>query len=132
MALKIDREKIKKLCQKHGIILLILHGSHATGIATSQSDLDIGILSCEKVDSDKYLDILKDFGDIFGDKFDPVFLNGAESMISYRVALLGKPLYEKRKGLFANFRIQAIARYMDSKKFRTLEKLYIKQAIKRG
>ncbi|MGB8951389.1 MAG: nucleotidyltransferase domain-containing protein [Candidatus Aminicenantales bacterium] len=132
MNLKIDPEKIKKLCQKHRINLLILHGSYATATATSQSDLDIGILSCEKVDLDKYLDILKDFSDIFGDKFDPVFLNGAEPMISYRVALLGKLLYEKRKGLFASFRIQSIARYMDSKKFRTLEKFYIKQAIKKG
>ncbi len=132
MSLKINREKIKKLCEKHRINLLILHGSYATGTATPQSDIDIGILSSEKVDSDKYFDILKDFGSIFGDKFDPVFLNGAEPMISYRVALLGTPLYEKRKGLFASFKIQSIARYMDSKKFRALEKLYIKHAIERG
>jgi len=131
MSLKMNREKIKKLCQKHKIKLLILHGSYATETATSQSDMDIGILSHEKVDADKYMDILKDFGGIFGDKFDPVFLNGAEPMISYRVALLGKPLYEEKKGLFASFRIQSIARYMDSKKFRNLEELYIKRAIER-
>jgi predicted nucleotidyltransferase len=94
--------------------------------------MDIGILSSEKVDSDKYFDILKDLGGVFGDNYDPVFLNGAEPMISYRVALLGQPLYEEKKGLFANFRIQSIARYMDSKKFRTLEKLYIKRAIEKG
>ncbi|MGB7297360.1 MAG: nucleotidyltransferase domain-containing protein [Candidatus Aminicenantales bacterium] len=127
-----NKEKIKTLCEKHGISLLILHGSLATGTETPQSDIDIGILSSEKIDSERYLDIMKDFGGIFGDKFDPVFLNGAEPMISYRVALLGKPLYEKKKGLFASFKMQAMARYMDSKKFRALEKLYIKQAIEKG
>lgn len=132
MSLKISQEKIKKLCEKYGINLLILHGSHATGAATSQSDIDIGIMSSKKLDSDKYFDILKDFGGIFGDKFDPVLLNGAEPMICYRVAFLGKPLYEKKAGLFAGFRIQAIARYMDSKKFRAMEKLYIKHAIEKG
>lgn len=132
MNLKIEPAKIKKLCNKHGIILLILHGSHAAGNTTSQSDLDIGILCHKKINPDMHLDILTDFSDLFGDKFDPVFLNGAEPMIGYRVALIGKPLYEKKKGLFANFRIQSIARYMDTKKFRTLEKLYIKQAIQRG
>jgi len=132
MSLKINREKIKKLCEKHRINLLILHGSHATGTATSKSDIDIGILSSEKVDANRYFAIMKDFGSIFGDKFDLVFLNGAEPMISYRVALLGKPLYENKKGLFASFRIQAIARYMDSKKFRAMERLYIKHAIEKG
>lgn len=132
MSLSIKREKIKKLCEKHRINLLILHGSHAKGTATAQSDIDIGILSSKKVDADRYFDILKDLGSIFGDKFDPVFLNGAEPMIIYRIALLGTPLYEKKKGLFASFRVKAMAMYMDSKKFRALEKLYIKHAIKKG
>lgn len=131
MNLDIHREKIKKLCRKNKIKLLVLHGSYSTGHAIDRSDFDIGILSKEKISSDRYMDILNDFSEIFGDKFDPVFLNGAEPMISYHVAMNGKPLYEEAQGIFSSFRIQSIARYMDSKKFRDLEKLYIKRALEK-
>jgi predicted nucleotidyltransferase len=129
MDFNFNNKKIKKICRKYRIKLLILHGSYASGHATGTSDIDIGILGKNKFDSNQYLDILNDFVEIFGDKFDPVFLNGAEPMISYRVAVNGRPLYEGAEGIFASFRVQSIARYMDSKKFRELEKLYIKRAV---
>ena len=129
MDLNIDKERLKKLCQKYGIQLLILHASYATGNAVSKSDIDIGILGRERFDSNNRLGILNDFSEVFGDKFDPVFLNGAEPLISYQVAIHGKLLYEETRGLFQRFRIQTVAKYMDSKKFRDMEKLYLKRAI---
>lgn len=131
MDISFDRQKLNEFCKKHNLKLLILHGSYAKGTATSKSDIDVGILSQEKIDSDKYFEILKDFGEIFGDKFDPVFLNGAEPLISYQVALAGKPLFEKIKGSFADFRVQSMGRYLDTKKFRELEKHYLEKAIGR-
>ena len=129
-SLQINDDKIKELCKKHRIKLLILHGSYAKNRATSKSDIDIGILSENKVGTDKYLDILGDFNEIFGDKFDPVFLNGVEPMISLHTAISGIPLYEAKKGLFAEFRMQTIGRYNDTKKFRDLEKEYVRLAAK--
>jgi predicted nucleotidyltransferase len=129
MDIKIDKERLINLCQKYNIQLIILHGSYATGNAASKSDIDIAILGREKFDSNNKLNILNDFSEIFGDKFDPVFLNGAEPLISYQAAIRGKPLYEKTQGAFQQFRLQAVARYMDSKKFRDMEKLYLKRAI---
>ena len=129
MDLKIDKEQLAKLCRKYNIQLLVLHGSHAQGHAGKKSDLDIGILLKKKPGMDRQLDLLTDFGQIFGEKFDPVFLNGAEPLISYQVALHGKPLFEKEEGIFQRFKIQATARYMDSKKFRVLEKIYLKRAL---
>ena len=127
--LKIDKEKLENLCRKYKIQLIILHGSYARGNANGKSDIDIGILSREKLDLDNRLNVLSDFGEVFGDKFDPVFLNGAEPLISYQVAIHGKPVFEETEGIFQRFQIQAIARYMDSKKFRIMEKLYLKRAI---
>ena len=129
MNLKIDEERLKMLCQKNGILLIILHGSHAKGNVREKSDIDIGILSRKKFDSSMQLNILNELGEVFGDRFDPVFLNGAEPLISYRVAIHGKPLFEDEERIFQRFRIQAIARYMDSKKFRILEKSYLKRAV---
>ncbi len=120
---------MENLCRKYKIQLMILHGSYARGNANGKSDIDIGILSREKLDLDNRLNVLNDFGEVFGDKFDPVFLNGAEPFISYQVAIYGKPLFEETEGIFQRFQIQAVARYMDSKKFRIMEKLYLKRAI---
>ena len=129
MNLRIDKEKLKNLCQKNDILLIILHGSYAKGNVRDKSDIDIGILSRKKFDSSKQLNILSELGEVFGDRFDPVFLNDAEPLISYRIAIHGKPLFEDEESIFQRFRIQAIARYMDSKKFRILEKSYLKRAI---
>lgn len=126
-----DKEKFNGICRKYGLFLAILHGSYAKGMATSKSDIDVGLLGDSGIIEEKYFDILRDFSSIFGDKFDPVFLNGAESMITYHVAIDGVPLYEKNKGLFNSFKISAIARYQDTKKFRLLEKEYVKSAIER-
>ena len=129
MKIKVPKKKIVSLCRKHRIVLMILHGSHARGRANRSSDVDIGILTAEKINSEQYLELLHDFGEIFGDRFDPVILNGAEPMISYQVAIHGEPVYEMRKGAFVSYQVQAISRYMDSKKFRDLEKVYIKRAV---
>lgn len=129
MNLRIDEERLKKLCQKYGILLIILHGSYAKGNVRGKSDIDIGILSRKKFDSGNQLNILNDLGEVFGDRFDPVFLNSAEPVINYQVAIHGKSLFEEKEGIFQRFRIQAIARYMDSKKFRIMEKSYLKRAI---
>ena len=129
MKMKLPKNKIETVCRKHGLVLLILHGSHARGCAHRRSDIDIGVLTAEKIDAQRYLDLIHDFGEIFGDQFDPVILNGAEPLISYQVAIHGEPIYEQKKGAFAAFQVQAVSRYLDSKKFRDLEKLYIKRAV---
>lgn len=127
--LNFNKEKFKATCQKYNLSLVILHGSYTKGILSPKSDVDVGFLGEPDIIKEKYIDILRDFSEFFGDKFDPVFLNGAEAMITYQVALGGIPLYEKSPGLFNTFKLAAISRYMDTKKFRILEKQYIKSAI---
>ncbi|KAF0134362.1 MAG: hypothetical protein FD145_742 [Candidatus Saganbacteria bacterium] len=127
---KFNQEMIDELCGKHKVNLLVLHGSFVTGKTTPESDIDVGILGDAKYISKHHLDIISDFSRIFGDSFDPVFLNGAESMITYQVGMRGVPLYEGKKGDFTSFKTTAISRYMDAKKFRDLEKKYIQNAIR--
>ena len=124
-----NKDNFKTTCQKYNLSLFILHGSYAKGIITAKSDIDVALLGEPKIIKERYIDILRDFSEFFGDKFDPVFLNQAEAMITYQVALSGLPLYEKTPGLFNTFKLAAILRYIDTKKFRILEKQYIKSAI---
>lgn len=129
--LNFDQERFKVTCERYNLSLVILHGSYAKGTVVPKSDIDIGFLGEADIIKEKYLDILRDFSNFFGDKFDPVILNGAEPMITYHVALNGIPLYEKTKGLFNCFKVGALARYLDTKKFRLLEKQYLKSAIQK-
>lgn len=62
--LNYDRMKFKELCQKYNFSLVILHGSHANGMAIDKSDIDVGFLGEPHIVRDKYLDILRDFTDI--------------------------------------------------------------------
>lgn len=129
MRFNYDKENFEKICKKYNLSLVILHGSYAKGLTTPKSDIDVGFLGEPDIIKGKYLDILRDFSEFFGDKFDPLFINGAEAMISYHVAINGIPLYEKTKGLFNSFKVSALARYLDTKKFRMPEKHYVKSAI---
>lgn len=132
MDLSYDKVKLDEVCVKYGFSLVILHGSYVKGITTDNSDIDIGLLGMPKIIKEKYFDIIRNFSSVFGDKFDPVFLNGAEAMITYHTAVNGILLYEKIKGLFNSFKVYAISRYMDTKKFRLLEKEYIKSTIRKA
>lgn len=132
MPLHYDKVMLNKLCQKYNLSLAVLHGSYAKGLATPQSDIDIGFLGEPDIIKEKYFAILADFSGLFGDRFDPVFLNGAEAMIAYHVARDGIALFEKTKGLFNSFKVAALARYLDTRKFRLLEKDYIKMSIRKG
>ena len=124
-----NKKDLRDICHRYNLSLVILHGSYTKGLITHNSDIDIGILGESRTIKNKYFDLLNDLSSTFGEKVDPVFLNGAEAMITYHVAISGQPLYEKTKGLFNSFKVGAIARYMDTKKFRVLEKEYIKSVI---
>jgi len=122
-----NREKLESCCFSQNVSLVVLHGSYARGTATAASDVDIGFMSKSKGGRPDFFDTFSVLADIFGDKCDPVVLNGAESMIAYHVAVNGKPLYEAKPGTFAEFKVSAISRYQDTKKFRVLEKEYLKR-----
>lgn len=129
MELKYNNNNIEKICKKLGISLLVLHGSYAKGIANKDSDIDVGVLYGKKATSEDFFGLFNAFADVFSGKFDPVLLNNAEPLISYQVAIKGKPIYERTKGDFEKYRMMAIGRYFDTKKFRELEKEYIKRAV---
>ncbi|MBI3616964.1 MAG: nucleotidyltransferase domain-containing protein [Candidatus Omnitrophica bacterium] len=129
--LKYSRRELRKLCEKHDLRLVILHGSRVLGKLHKESDIDIGILAGAGSPGKCIFDIQADFTDLFGERCDLVILNHAESMIVYQVAVKGAVLYESRKGLFADYKTTAITRYQDARKFRALERQYLKDVIER-
>lgn len=129
--LKYNRRKLWKLCKKHDLRLVILHGSRVLGKLHKESDIDIGILAESGSLGKRIFEMQADFTDLFGERCDLVVLNNAESMIVYQVAVKGAVLYESRKGLFAGYKTTAITRYQDARKFRDLERKYLQDVIGR-
>jgi predicted nucleotidyltransferase len=127
--LNYDRDKLRRLCKRYGLRLVILHGSFATGHVRKESDIDIGILGKAESLRKNYFDIVARLSGLLGETCDPVILNNSETMIVYQVAIKGIPLYEARKGLFAEFKMSAISRYQDAAKFHLLEKVYLQSVI---
>ena len=129
--LKYDHTKLRKLCEKFALKLVILHGSYATGHVHKESDIDIGILfSADKIKKFRSR-LVHEFCELFTDKCDIVILNNVESMIVFQTVMKGIPLYEAKTGTFAEFQTTAISRYQDAAKFRRLEKRYLQLAIER-
>ncbi len=109
--------------------MVVLHGSHASGCAVSESDIDIGLLFQADNRNVDVLKILSDAVDVFGEKCDSVFLNNAEPLICYEVAINGIPLFESEESVFDEYQIKAMSRYHDSSKFRFLEREYLNQRV---
>ena len=126
-----DRGKLNDLCRRYDLKLVVLHGSCATGRKRKKSDIDIAILGRSEKLKGNHLEIIGKFSGLFGDSCDLAFLNNAESMIVYQTAMKGIPLYEAEKGCFAEFKTTAISTYQDTKKFRELEKLYLRNIARR-
>ncbi len=130
--LNYDQSKLRKLCEKYSLDLVILHGSRATGKLHQESDIDIAVLVGRKNKIKNHrLDMVGNFSELFGDNCDLVVLNHTESMIAYQAATKGILLYEVKRGLFNAFKTVAITRYQDAAKFRRLEARYLQTAIER-
>lgn len=122
MLLISNQKEFKKLCEKCDLNLVILHGSYVSGNVNKESDIDVAFLVNKEKARNCYLELIAEFSSFFGDKFDPVLLNGAEAMISRQVVLNGVVLYERKESLFNEFKVSTISRYQDAVKFRLLEK----------
>ena len=129
--LNFDENKLKALCKRFALKLVILHGSYATGRVHKESDIDIGVLISKNKIKNARSGLVYEFCELFGEKCDLVILNNVESMIVFQTVMKGIPLYEVRKGTFAEFQTTAISRYQDAAKFRRLEKRYLQLAIER-
>ncbi len=130
--LKYDAKKLKALCGKFGVRLVILHGSWAAGRQGKESDVDIGVLVSKGKGKDSRFKLSSALCDVFGEKCDLVILNGAESMIVFLTVINGVVLFEAKAGIFDAFKTTAISRYQDAAKFRQLEKRYLQLAIERN
>jgi len=130
----VDREGLREVCQKFNLKLAILFGSYASGkFIKEKSDIDIGILCKGRnhiIENDLFL--IQEFIKLFNnDRVNLTYLNYADPLLLFEVAKNGVLLYQDRRDRFAEFKITAIKKHLDARKFYILEDLCLEKFMQK-
>lgn len=130
-------DDFRRFCREHGISLAILFGSQAVGRATRESDLDLAVwlervelLSDTRGAARARRQLLRDLANYLQTgKIDLVILNRASPLLKFQVAKTGRPVYQKRAGLFASFCSRALREHIDAKVFYRAADDYLRKML---
>lgn len=127
----IDIESIKpamaELAKKHGLTLVVLFGSQATGRTHEKSDIDIAVLSRQSVNRAR---IALELDEIFKrDDIEVVNLALSSPTLMRAVVGEGVLLYEDKPGAFFGWKLYAIKIWMETA---WLRRLANKRALERA
>lgn len=124
-----QKKKIKKIAEKNGLLLALVFGSIVTGKRSSETDLDIAVLTQKEPTPKLFKNLFSKFSDVFkGENVDLRFLNDADPFFRFQVIKNGQLLYGDLKK-FNQFVAYAYRTYTDDgrKYFPYLEKLIERQ-----
>lgn len=132
--MELPYERLKDICEKYKINLMILFGSYGTEKFNNKSDIDLAVI-CEdiKLLNKKKLAILNVLSSLFGNReIDLIVLNYSDALLKFNVAADGKLIYEKVEGLFQKLKVRAMSEHNDARKFYQLDKKYIDNFIRKS
>jgi len=107
---------IKKLAEKHGLVLVALFGSVAKGKIHKQSDVDLAVLAEHRLRPAELAEMQFDFSQNLSIKdLELADLKSASPLLLKQIAQYAKLLYEKEPSAFALFKIYGYKSYMEAK-----------------
>jgi len=124
---KSTKNKLIKISEKYNLEFLVLFGSRAKGNFTEESDWDFAYYSSKKVDKIKLWNELE----IIFKNVDLVEINGATSIyLKKEICENFKIIYEKREGLFEDFRDLVYFEYNDNLEYLKEYEKYLENNLK--
>ena len=125
--LKYNPKELSDFAKKHRLMLVILYGSRATDSADEESDWDIAAAP----EHGTFPDLIPMLGElcaVFGMEPDiGIVTSRSDPLYRWEVYRTGKPLYEDEPGRFDEEYRVAWHIYMDTEKFRRLEREIIEE-----
>lgn len=127
--LGIDRKRLADLARRHGLNLVVLFGSRATGHVHARSDVDLGVSADRPLELERLTDVFSELGALLpGVPVDVVDLRRADPLLLRKVfetaiCLFGEP------GAFHAERLRAFHRYEDYRPFIELERESVQRAL---
>lgn len=121
-------KKIKQLAAKYRFLFVVQYGSSIAGL--TPRDYDVAFAS-DHIPKISPVEIAHQLQFHFDKPVDIVFLTTrTDPLLSHEILTKGKLLYERKKESYIKFKVFAWKRYLDTKKFRDLEDLFLKKEIK--
>src|SRR5690554_1819213 len=106
---------IEDIVEKFNLRLLIVFCSFGTKQYTERSDIDLGYLAKNPLQTEDEISLLQELVFYFQkDRIDLVNLHQADPLLLYEVANKGRALYEKEDA-FLHFKLKAFARYAETR-----------------
>lgn len=116
---EIDKNKIENIARKHGLTLVVLFGSQATGLTHKNSDIDVGYLATGVLDYREHYEITEALIQIFRIKdVELVNLENVSPDMNKQVTDEGIVLFESENGIFDKFVMNSQRRYIETKPLR--------------
>ena len=112
--------RLAELCDRFGVVLMYLHGSHGNGTHGHLSDLDIAVLLGSDAASEgrKQLELLAALQETSGrEDVDLIVLNTAGSIIKDRVVRHGRLVYAGNQSIRVRFEAATIKEALDFEYF---------------
>lgn len=107
-----QKKEVAKIAKKHGLKLVMLFGSYATGENREDSDLDIALLGHKNINFNKFLKINRGLSEIFERDIDLSIMNRANPLLLRQVEQNALLLFGKEND-FLKFKLRAFYRFHD-------------------
>lgn len=99
--LKYNYEEIAHLANKHQLMLIILYGSRASGVADEDSDWDVAVMFKHGKRSKDWLRVFRKLEEFFNRELDFAEVSSSSNpLFRWEVFRDGVPLYEDEPGRF--------------------------------
>lgn len=124
-----DHHILDALRERHGLALILLHGSQITGATHAKSDVDIAVLRHLHAPAYHLLELLNDLGQaLHTDHIDVVDLTHADPLLLFAVIRHAR-LLAGDTSILSNLEQKAFHRYNDYQGYLTDERRFIKNRL---
>lgn len=127
------KPQIKELAEKYGLSLVVLFGSQVTGKTHKESDVDFAFTADRYISPRETAEIIFDFTRCLkiGADIELVNLKNASPLLLKQIAMNSILMYEKEPHAYNLFKIYAIKRYMEERKFLKLRDLSLNNFLQK-
>lgn len=129
---KKDQAAFIKIAKKFSLSLIILFGSQIRKKISPASDVDIAIVPGSDLDISSYSLIAHQLGEVIGNyNIDLTVLKHVSPLFLGQIARNCQLLYEKKKGDFLPFRLNAMKRYADAQPIFKWQEKYLREKVEK-